>query len=591
MVMELDEALFWAAFGIMCASIVAIHSARLAVYALVAAAGLLMGAYAYKKDGFALRESFAPRDDGSALRESFAPRDDVLMCADSSNSCARTGGEMPIGDQGIDPSQLKDMPLTKCNLYLTDNVAECDEGLYDKHILELKARRQQLEAAPESNRLELERIDKVLKDAARLPRRQCKYTMSNWVRPYHSTMPTLMIKRDDFEPRGNPRHWAYCFAPMDRDDSSQYLKRRLERNSSINGDTIVRSGAKFELSNGVENDRVEFATMEPEQIRQTYCAMFYPQRDSKLADYYQLFKTEDLRRFFAMDMTPEGVIRGLQIYNWEDGALTLVSPATQISVYTCQDDTSDLGNIDTTMEEKPDKFNLEMSHYCGDKPLRKTVSLYKWMLRQLYSEEVSGQQLRWKVRGSANAYAFRLNICDRVDAIKPISADIMEMLGNAPDRVTVVHGNAGKSQDALCVEKSQKRKLICDLNIDMTKIYKRLQQIYEAQRVQGHDYMEYGLPDSGTPVVMKPETIRRAPTFAALRTEQLDLENKFTTNLALKRKAMTDIRGINARLVEIETNINNAIDAMATKIKGKLTALQPRPYEYITNDGRVYFQM
>jgi hypothetical protein len=566
----MEESLFWMIFGVMCICVVALGQSATIAATVGAIIIVIM-----------LAVHFGNR------RELFG--DTVYMCADGGETCPPK--EPNVGANGLDDEAIAELPLKKCDLYLTDNMGECDNGLYEMHILEMKERRKNLESSPVANSVEIERLDRVLMDAARLPRRQCKLTMANWVRPYHSSFPLLKSMKDDFGPRGNPRHWAYCFAPMDRDNSLDFLKQGLERNDDKNGSTVMRSGVQVKLSNQVENERVEFSTLNPEDMRKTYCNFFYPARDEKIMSYYQMFQAHAQNKFFTIDMTPSGVIRDIKIYTWSKGYLSLLPKSATQNIMTCQDNLSSIQSFNQNMPEVPDRFNIEMAFYCSDKPLFKLFTRYRWLIRQLYTEVVSGNKLFYQLKESATVYTFNINICDRVDRITPMQGNLMQMLGNAATQSTVVHWNSGATQDELCNKKAAKRAEVCDVAMKMNETYTVLQRIYADQKRYGEDYRSYSRPDTNEKIIMTPETARLVPVFQQLLRDQINNERKFQELTNQKRSAVSEIRKINGWLMEIETNINNVIDSMMVKVRGKLIAIPVKPYQYISNDGRVYFQM
>lgn len=571
--MEINEVLLWSALGAICICMLVLIKSP-----IVSAIGCLSAIV-----GIVILWIWL----GRRRTESFG--DTVFMCTDGASTCSPQ--EPEIGPFGLDENAFASLPLKACDLYLTDNIAECDSGLYDKHILELKERLVALEQSPVANRKEIEQIQKVLRDAARLPKRQCKLKMSNWVRPQHSSFPALKAMSSDYAPRGNPRHWAYCYAPMDKANSLTFLKQGLERNTKLVGETVVLTGTSTKLSNNVMNQRLEFTTMEPEQIRKTYCNFFYPLRDAKVMSFYQLFRNPEKSIFYAVDMTPEGVIRNLQLYRWFNGYLQLIPSWKNESVKTCQDDTTGLVAIGKFPQETPDRFNLETSYYCDPKPLRKTVGTYRKMLRKLFTETVNGKQLMLTLKDTTSAYQLNINICNRVDSVVSLTINLMEMLGNAVPRNITIHGSAGKTQAELCELKKAKREEICKYAIEMNRIYHRLKEISEEQKRHAEDYREYSKPDTNVGVIMKPETSRVMPILQSLRAQEVTLQRKFAEFTIMKKAAVAEVLKINTWLAEIEMNIDKVIDRMIVVIKGKRIAIRDKPYQYISNDGRVYFQL
>ena len=172
-----------------------------------------------------------------------------------------------------------------------------------------------------------------------------------------------------------------------------------------------------------------------------------------------------------------------------------------------------------------------------------------------------------------------------------MQSDLYEMLGNAPERTLLLHPTIGKTQEEISGDKHDKRDEICDLAGEMNVVYKRLMEIYDLQKGHGVDYRNYSVPDSETTIVMEPETARILPLLTPIRTEQLALEKKFNELKVKKSIAVREVQDMNMLLINIETKINETIDRMLTAVKGKRIAIPIRPYQYISNDGRVYFQM
>ena len=385
-----ETAVFWAVFVIMCVCIVSLVQSTYAAVVLLLVLTSATCMYWYYRG-----------------REHFGPGDTVVMCTDGGNACA-TPTEQPA-----ESTDISKLPLKKCDLYLTNNIDECDSGLYEMHYIEMEERRRALEKNPVVNAGEIEKLNRVLSDAGRLTRRQCKLTMGNWVRPHHSSFPQLKSMRSDYEARGNPRHWAYCYAPMEKDDSLEKLKDGIRNN----GTSVARSGMKTMLSNGIENERIEFSTLKADDMRRAFCNFFNPTSDDKLASYYQTFSTPQQRTFIAVDMSPKGFIKGVQIYSWDRGYLVLSPPTDVETTATRQDDLTTLQSLSPDMPETPDRFNIEIAHYCSEKPLIKTMSYYRIILRQLYEEVVQDKKLLYVLKDAASVYAFNINMCDRVDRI------------------------------------------------------------------------------------------------------------------------------------------------------------------------------
>ena len=577
MVGKMDNAtLYWVVFGIMCVCIVALaQSTRAAVCLSVFILAVAIG-HAY----YLRRHSM----------EHFGPGDTLYACADGTNTTCKPNAEPDAED--IDANGVSRLPLKKCDLYLTDNVGECDAGMYEMHYMELEERRRKLETSTDvSSKDELERINRVLADAALLPKRQCKLSMSNWVRPYHSSYPYIKSMENDYGPRGFPRQWAFCFAPMDRDNSLEYLKNGIAKNDRLLvAPTVVRSGMKLKLSNGVDNERVEFLSLKKEEMRKTYCNFFYPMRDERLVSYYQMFKEREQSVIYTVNMTGEGYIISMQLHKWRDGYLDLIPLTTTQRISTTQDDMSSLSRFNSNMPQTPDRFNIEMAYHCSSKPLLKYITTYRWLLRELYTEIVSDEKLFYQLKDTVTVYAFNVNICERVDRVKPMEGNLLELLGKTATRTTLIHPSAGKTQSDLEQEKESKHDKICAVASEMNDIYNRLQEIYEEQKKHGLDYRTYSQPDTGASTVMTPETQRVSPLFDALRKEQLSNEKKFKLLEFEKKVAVADIRKLNMMLTDIEANINTVIDTMMQEIKGKRIGIPEKPYMYISSDGKSYFR-
>jgi len=167
----------------------------------------------------------------------------------------------------------------------------------------------------------------------------------------------------------------------------------------------------------------------------------------------------------------------------------------------------------------------------------------------------------------------------------------MQMLGNGPVRATMLHASAGKTQAELAAEKNAKRAEVCDAAVQMNDIYDKLQNIYADQRRYGEEYRLFAQPDTGVQVNMSPETLRLLPIFKGLRNDQFINEEKQSKLRVQKANAVAEIQKLNRLLMDIENKINTVIDTMTSSIRGKLIAIPVKPYEYISNDGRTYFQI
>ena len=517
-------------------------------------------------------------------KEGFGPT--VYQCSSGDPSSCPV--DQPLEE--IDASVIAKLPLKPCNLYLTSNIQECDDGMYQMHVLELKERRAAMEAEnPTFHAKDIARIDRVLEDAARLKRRQCKFTMNDWVRPDHSSFPLLKVMTSDTDNRLHPRHWAYCYAPLVAAGAKESLLASLESNELANGPTLARTGFQYKLSNELDNERVEFNTMDAESLRRTFCTIFNPALQPGLQPFYSLFKVQP--RLLAMDLTPDGIVVNLDVYDWDDGFLRRLNPATLIEVESGQDNNAEILTMDPNSAHDPTRFNRETSYYCKINNVRSMKSAYTEEAKALFTEVIEGGNLVLQLKTVANVYVFNVNVCDRVDKVETMSGDLAKMLGNAQSRGTLLRSSTTRTRAELISDKMAQRSTVCNLAIEMTQTYKDIQDVKAEQRIQGEEYRMYSQPDSGQGVIMSPQTIAKAPIFLQLRQRQLELEAKFADQTAKKAAAVAAIQNLNMTIADVERTMENIITNMRTQVQGKQMAIPLKPYKYITNDGRMYFKM
>ena len=519
-----------------------------------------------------------------STKEGFGPT--LYQC--SSGNAASCPVDQPLEE--IDASVIAKLPLKPCNLYLTSNIQECDDGMYQMHVLELKERRAAMETEnARYHAKSIARIDRVLEDAARLKRRQCKFTMNDWVRPDHSSFPLLKVMKSDTDNRLHPRHWAYCYAPLAAAGAKEALLASLETNELANGPTLARTGFEYKLSNELNNERVEFNTMDAESLRRTFCTIFNPALQPGLQPFYSLFKTQP--RLLAMDLTPDGIVVNLDVYDWDDGFLRRLNPATLIEVESGQDNNAEILTMDPNMAQDPVRFNRETSYYCKINNVRSMKSAYTEEAKALFTEVIEGGNLVLQLKTVANVYVFNVNVCDRVDKVETMSGDLAKMLGNAQSRGTLLRSNTSRTRAELISDKMAQRSTVCNLAIEMTQTYKDIQAVLAEQRQQGEEYRLYSQPDSGQRVVMSPQTVAKAPIFQRLRQRQLELEAKFADQTRRKAAAVAAIQTLNMMIADVERTMENIVTNMRTQVQGKKMAIPLKPYKYITNDGRMYFKM
>jgi|Laugresbdmm110dd_1035094.scaffolds.fasta_scaffold02874_5 hypothetical protein len=518
------------------------------------------------------------------IKEGFGPT--VYQCSSGDPSSCPI--DKPLEE--IDASVIAKLPLKPCNLYLTDHIQECDDGMYQMHVLELKERRATMEAENATfHSDEIARINRVLEDAARLKRRQCKFTMNDWVRPDHSSFPLLKVMRSDSDNRGHPRQWAYCYAPLAATGAKEVFLASLEKNERANGETLARTGFNYKLSNELDNERVEFNTMDAEPLRRTFCTIFNPALVPGLQPFYSILKMQP--RFMALDLTPDGIIINFEVYDWDDGFLRRIDPSAMIEVESGQDNNAEILKMDPKMPQEPARFNIETSYYCKTNNIRTMKRVYTEAAKTLFAEVVEGRSLIFQLKYTANVYVFNVNVCDRVDKVETMSGDLEKILGNSQVRNTPISGFGFWSRTELIRLKNTYRSHMCDLAIEMTKTYKDIQDVLAEQRKQGEEYRLYSQPDSGQRVVMTPQTIAKQDIFKDLRKRQLDLESKFVLETKRKKLYVEIINLVNMMIADLERKMEAIADNMLTRVKGKKLAILEKPYKYITNDGRLYFKM
>lgn len=511
-------------------------------------------------------------------QESFAQGDTVIMC----KNCGLIPKEEPISNTADYNFDIETLPLKKCEVYLTDNVKECDDGMYDKDTQDLMQELNELEKSPSTNVAQIQSIKRVLQDLPRVPNKQCKLTMGDWVQPYHPSLPVIKAMPKDYMARGNPRHWAYCYSPMDTDNGLESLKKQLEGNTIRVGETVVRSGYNQKLSNGIQNQRIEFTDLSPRRIRQTYCNLFTSGDNVK--SYYKTFNSPAQNKFFCMDLTQNGVIRNIQIYRWNEGYLTLVPNWQKETVSTMQDDVSLISTFDPKMEETPERFNIETAYYCGDKILRKERSIYHQLLRDLYEEVVEGSSVYLRLKQSVNVLSFKFNICVRVDKLNPISmVTLSDILGNAAQRTTLLHPSAGRIQSHLMDEKTLERSGVCKIAIEMNKVYEKLQKTYADQKEYAKKYQDKVL--SGSRAKMAANSTNM---MVKLRIEQHEYESELSQMSKEKAGMVKRIQKINNQLMDMENKTETIITTMMSNIRGKQITNNFNNLK--SSDGRIYFK-
>jgi hypothetical protein len=518
-------------------------------------------------------------------REGFAPA--MRVC---------TTGTADEGEcePAADPPDVSALPLRPCAMYFTGNVDACDAGLYEKSKLELLDMRSAYEKDAASHATQIQQLNRVIGDYDTIYRRQCKLTFSDWVRPDHPSYPMLEINEKELTARGNSRHWAFCFAPTADEPAKKQLEDALAVNNAANGETVMPSSLDegYELSNGLAtNTRLEFTTMAKSDLVRTFCTMFSPQANTALTPFYQAFGAPGGGRFFAIDMTNDGILRALRLYTWANGTLTRVPEAQQETVDSLQDDVARRPAY-AALPQTPDRFVLESAYHCDAPALRVTQSTYVTEMHRLFGDAVVGSQLMYQLRSAANMYVFHINTCERVDSVVPKTiTNLMAFLGNAIPPGILLLGNANSLAAELATAKAAAHGRACASAAAATDIYAQLAEVRRKQQQLAQDYVDHSRPNSGDAVNMAPKTQATRPTFASLRDDETRLQAEFARQVATKTSAQAAIDGLNLQLATIEQNKRNAVQSLRAAIVGKAIAVRDKPYEYISNDGNVYFQM
>ena len=516
-------------------------------------------------------------------REHFAPA--FRVCAD--------GGTAPDCPQelpdSMDEGTLATMPLKPCAMYFVPNTADCDEGWYEKTKLELLDIRAEYEKAPAANAPQLEQMNRIIANYDTVFRRQCKLTFNNWVRPDDPSYPLFHVTPQELQARGNPRHWAFCFAPTPTAGARTALEEALADNARANGATVLATpGDNYRLSNNVDNTRVEFSTMGKDALVKTFCKLFNPLLDPALAPFYQNFAQAGA--FFAIDLTNDGILRGIRQFDWNNGNPQR-SADTERVVWSAQDDLSRRPAFGA-MPQTPERFVLESSYHCAAPPLYvRHPSAYTLAVQDLFAEEVVGGALVFKLKQSASLYVFNINTCDKVDRITPKSiANLPAFLGNVPSSTTLRAGMPYLSVE-LWHQKNAAHTEACAMAAAATDTFNKLKAVRARQVALANEYVAFSQPGTGERVRMQPKTTSSRPAFTALRDEEQALQRLFEKQVATKSAAQAKIAELNLQLTDIDANKRRAAQVLQQAVVGKKIAVKEKPYTYISNDGNVYFHV
>lgn len=496
------------------------------------------------------------------------------------------------GTREVNLDDLANMPLRPCEMYFTENLVDCDSGWYTKSKLELMDLRAKYEADPDKYGEELTRVNRVLADYDLVSTRQCKVSFNNWKRPDHPSFPILRINRAELDARGNARHWAYCFAPIPNTAADDALKAIVAKNTAANGPTVVLTeGDTYALSTG-PNRRVEFASMERRDVVNAFCATFTPSQIPAILPAYQVMAATP--NLYAIDMTNDGIIKGLVLARWDDGYIRDVPLTATVAVDSFQDDVSNRPAY-LDMPQTPLRFSIESAYHCSPPNLRQQQSVYVEELKKLFFFNVTDRGLVYEFNPEARIRVFNINICSRVDKIETkdttdIGIGLNAFFGDVVPEAAVLMASPKKYLDEHKDAKAAAHEAICTLAGQMTTTYAAIQEVQDKQRVLSNTYLGYTQPDSGARVTMTPYTAQTDPQFAELRNKERDLQAIFDRMAADKAAHVATINRVNSDIALIEERMRNLMGTIMTNMKGKKIAVPDKPYVYITNDGRTYFQ-
>lgn len=610
--MEIEEAVFYCVLGVVCVAF-ALTFER--VRSAGAKALLLISLLVLIVVGARVGHRF--------LREHFetatsAAKNVLYVCSSTlsgSNVCAKPS-EVDISN-GMTLDLLAQLPVEPCVVYNTVNIEDCDAGLYDHHRYELDAMRKDLENTGANPEL-LAGINRVLSDTTVSDGGACKLQMGNWVRPIHSTFPDLSTLSSESGQRGNPLHWAYCYSPILDGTSSDKLNALLAKNAAANGSrTVLRTEdpETYTLKTGV-HARVEFATLNPTAMTKTFCALFDPMADAKLASYYTLFSNPAFQSFIGakvMDMNM--FVQSFTAYKWNDGALVSVGNASGanelVDVRSCRSDlTKRSATFGTaTYPSSEEQINSDHAFYCGDSAFVRKDFPYRIALRNLFMEVVEGGKLWLELKPNVTVYKILFNACGKAASIDTMTVPTDTLFPRAINRRNMIAQSKATSND-ICEDNKKKRQAMCELLQDVILTYRSLMDTKARLREQAAAYVAVSQPTIVAPVttqpagstttgaaasrstkksgtVMAPVTQRTNPEFDKLSKQLTDYEKQMLThrtNIATLQKTLDDSE---MTLMLIEEKTNKVVDELRTLIIGKQL---PIPAQYISSDGIVYFQ-
>jgi len=517
------------------------------------------------------------------VAEFFAPA--FRVCMGPGDSECQADNSLP---DDMDAGTIAALPLRPCAMYFTNNVNECEMGMYQKSKLELMDLRAQYEASPDTFAEQLLQVNRVLADYDTIYLRQCKLTFNNWMRPDHASMPVLRVSNAELVARGNPRHWAFCFAPTPTPNAKEALDALINTNTTANGNTLVVTPSDFyTLSTGI-NTRIEFNTLEKRDLVNTFCTIFTPSLDANLQPHYAQLNNNNI--LYAIDMTNDGIIKGVDLYAWNDGYLTKL-PETMVDFESYQDDIAKCPYT-ASMPHDPSRFALESLYHCTPPALKTQIPKYVDVLKRLFTPAIVSGNLVYQLSDTARMYVFNINACNRVDKIETKNIlNLLAFFGNAIPAATPLLGSTTRLYNELKMEKATAHAAVCDLAADMTVTFNEIADVNKVYDTLSGQYISNVKADTNTLVTMAPYTTAAMPSFEANRIKDVALHARFNAERDDKLEKIATIDRINLSLAEIELKMKNAAETLRTVVRNKRIAVTEKPYTYISNDGRVYFQM
>jgi hypothetical protein len=279
------------------------------------------------------------------------------------------------------------------------------------------------------------------------------------------------------------------------------------------------------------------------------------------------------------------------LVRWDDGYLRVIPKKTMVDVETYQDDVAQRPDY-MDMPQTPERFSLESAYHCSPPRLVIRQSVYIEHLKRLFINEIMNGNLVYSLMQVAQMFVFNINICQRVDKIETKNiVNLMAFFGNAIPGSSMLQAGESRLYDELLQAKDDAHAAVCDLAAEMTKTYNELMEVHRQQKALASSYIGYSQPDTGAQVRMETQTEATEASFFDIQTKQNSLENKFKQQTKEKLAQIALVDRLNMEIASVEQRMHKTITLLQTAIKGKRIGVREKPYTYISNDARVYFQM